>query len=133
MVQTITGYPATCTKTGLTDGEQCAQCHEILKAQEVIPANGHTAVVDKAVAPSCGHTGLTEGSHCSVCGEIIVAQQEVPALDHVYETVPAVPSTYMKGGSTAGTRCKVCGEWLIEPEPPQAPRARSAAAAPASA
>lgn len=117
MVQTITGYPATCTKTGLTDGEQCAQCHEILKAQEVIPANGHTAVVDKAVAPSCGHTGLTEGSHCSVCGEIIVAQQEVPALDHVYETVPAVPSTYMKGGSTAGTRCKVCGEWLIEPEP----------------
>ncbi|HPF53887.1 MAG TPA: hypothetical protein PLM48_04510, partial [Clostridia bacterium] len=58
----------------------CTICGET--KTEAIPAAGHTAVTDAAVAPTCTETGLTEGSHCSVCGEIIVAQKVVAATDH---------------------------------------------------
>ena len=50
-----------------------------------IPANGHTEVVDEAVAPTCEETGLTEGSHCSVCTETIVAQEVVKATGHLFD------------------------------------------------
>ena len=37
----IKGTPATCTKTGLTDGKKCSVCGEVLEAQTEIPALGH--------------------------------------------------------------------------------------------
>ena len=37
----IAGYESTCTETGLTDGEKCAVCGEILKSQDVIAAKSH--------------------------------------------------------------------------------------------
>ena len=40
-VEEIPGTAATCTDTGLTAGQKCAVCGEILKAQETIPALGH--------------------------------------------------------------------------------------------
>ena len=76
----LTGKPATCTEDGLTDGEACASCGAILKAQEVIPAKGHTVVKDAAVEATYEATGLTEGSHCSVCGLILQEQQVIPRL-----------------------------------------------------
>ena len=51
----------------------------------VIPGNGHTVVIDAAVAPSCTEPGLTEGSHCSVCNTVIKAQETVPATGHDFE------------------------------------------------
>ena len=35
------GFDASCGNTGLTDGEHCSVCNEVLKAQETIPAVGH--------------------------------------------------------------------------------------------
>ena len=70
---------ATCTEDGVLT-YFCARCDAA--KTEVIPATGHTEVVDAAVAPTCTESGKTEGSHCSVCGDIIVAQEEVPALGH---------------------------------------------------
>ncbi len=35
------GYPATCTDEGLSDGQQCSWCNQVIATQETIPALGH--------------------------------------------------------------------------------------------
>lgn len=50
--ETVSGYGATCTEPGLTDGVKCSVCGETLVEQEEIPAPGHDFVDDV----------------CSVCG-----------------------------------------------------------------
>lgn len=57
----VVGKAATCTETGLTDGEKCAVCGEVLTAQEVIPA--------------LGHTDPDADGKCSRCGEQLVAPE----------------------------------------------------------
>ena len=75
---------ATCTENGLTEGSHCA-CGEVLVAQEVVPATGHTEEDVAAVAPTCTETGLTAGKICSVCEETIVAQTVVDATGHAFD------------------------------------------------
>ncbi len=109
----IPGKPATCTETGLTDGEKCIRCEEIIVEQSVIDLVPHTDVVDSAVAPTCTGTGLTEGKHCSVCGEVIVKQIVVDALGHTEVVDHAVAPTCTETGLTEGKHCSVCNEVLV--------------------
>ena len=111
--ETITGYAATCTNDGLTDGKKCSECGEILVAQEVIQAKGHTEVVDEAVAATCTTAGKTEGKHCSVCSEVLVAQNTVDALGHTEVVDEAVEATCTTAGKTEGKHCSVCSEVLV--------------------
>ena len=106
--ETIPGYAPTCTATGLTDGQKCSKCKEVVKSQESIPATGHTEVTDAAVAATCTKTGLTEGKHCSVCNEVIVAQTVVDALGHNYTSVVTTPPNCTDQGYTTHT-CGACG------------------------
>lgn len=73
---------STCTEAGSYDSVvYCSVCHvEASRTHITTPANGHTVVVDAAVAATTTSTGLTEGSHCSVCGDTIVAQIVIPML-----------------------------------------------------
>ena len=65
------GYEATCLEDGLTDGEHCSICNEVITAQEIILATGHTAsnwIIDKEA------TYTTEGEmhkECIVCGDVL--------------------------------------------------------------
>ena len=95
----------------VTDGVKtytCTICKET--KTEVIPATGHTEVIDEAVEATCTTPGKTDGKHCSVCNEITVAQEVIPAKGHTEVIDPAVEATCTEPGKTEGKHCSVCGE-----------------------
>lgn len=57
----------TCTETGLTEGSHCSVCGEVLTAQKVVAATGHTYG-----APTfnwaADHSACTAAYACTVCG-----------------------------------------------------------------
>ncbi|MBQ2031302.1 MAG: hypothetical protein II483_03730 [Lachnospiraceae bacterium] len=101
----ISGKAATCTAPGLTDGEKCSRCGEILKKQETIPALGHAAVKVPGKAATCTEAGLTDGEKCSRCGAILKKQETIPALGHVWDE--GVVTTQPKG-TKPGVRTYTC-------------------------
>lgn len=112
--ETIKGYEATCTSTGLTDGSTCKKCGEILVAQEVISVKDHAEIIDAALEATCTSTGLTEGKHCSVCATIIIEQELIPAIDHMEsDWIVDVEPTKTENGSKY-TECITCGKKINE-------------------
>ena len=91
---------STCSVHGMTAGEKCSDCGEILVAQEELPLVPHTEVKAEAVAAGCITAGLTEGTKCSVCGAAIKAQETVAAVGHKWE----------------GIGCTTCGAVKFEAE-----------------
>ena len=90
----------TCEYEGLTQGSHCADCNEVIIAQEAIPSKGHKEVIDEALAPSCTTTGLTQGSHCSECNKVLIAQEIVETVEH----------SGGKATCTEKAECEVCHE-----------------------
>ena len=98
-----------CTTTGLTEGNHCAYCGEILLEQNVINALGHDVVIDSAVVPGCLIDGASEGSHCARCYEILEARHPIPYTGHSPVLMPAINPDCTHAGRTAGSYCSVCG------------------------
>lgn len=98
----------TCTKSGLTEGQKCAVCEEILVAQNVIAPTGHKVVTDNAVESTCITVGKTEGSHCENCDTVFVEQKDVPKLEHVLKEMEAYGATCEENGFTGGIKCENC-------------------------
>ena len=100
----------TCTKTGLTAGSHCSVCNEVLKAQEEIPALGHTwNDGEVTTAPTCTETGVKTFT-CETCGD--TRTEKIKATGHTAVDEEAVAPTCTKPGLTAGSHCSVCNEVL---------------------
>ena len=76
------GEPATCFITGLTEGQHCLVCNEVLIPQKVIEKLPHTPEIEEAVPATCTDYGCTEAIHCSVCLEYIVKPQSIAPKGH---------------------------------------------------
>ena len=100
---------ATCTDSGMTEGEKCSVCGKVLVEQRTVPAKGHTPVVDSgAVEPTCTTPGYTAGIHCDTCNEVLSEVKEIPAA-HTAAVDPEIPATAKDSGWTEGSHCLVCG------------------------
>ncbi len=108
---------ATCTETGLTAGSHCSVCGEVLEAQTVVPATGHTAgtaVKENENAPTCTATGSYDNvTKCTVCGEELSRETvTVPVIDHSYNAEVTDPTCTAKGYTTY--TCSVCGDTYVD-------------------
>jgi len=103
----VEGYAATCTQTGLTDGYKCSVCNEILSAQVITPANGHSW--DKGTVttePTCTTAG-ERTYECTVCEE--TKTEVITENGHTEEIIPGKEATCTETGLTDGKKCTVCG------------------------
>ena len=112
----VPGYDATCTKSGLEDGYKCKICGDIVVAQKVIPATGHSEIKIPAVAPTCTEPGATEGLKCFTCGEILTNPTPIIAKGHTEKTIAAVAATCTQTGLTEGKICSVCNTVTVKQE-----------------
>lgn len=67
--QKMDGKAATCKETGLTEGEKCLRCGEVLKAQEEIPTTLHA------------HHGYDGEGKCKNCGKAKAALHDLKRED----------------------------------------------------
>ena len=110
----IPAVNASCTKTGLTEGQKCVLCNKIIVEQKETPLAPHNETKLPRIEATCTKTGLTEGSKCSTCDKIILQQQEISLKPHSEQIIPAVNATCLKTGLTEGKKCSVCNKILLE-------------------
>ena len=88
--------PATCTKTGLTEGSHCSVCGTVITKQTETPA-GHKYVAT-VVPPTSKSDGYTEYK-CSVCGDTY--------KDNIIESTGSVGLAYRVNSD--GKTCTITG------------------------
>ncbi|MBQ7296161.1 MAG: leucine-rich repeat protein [Clostridia bacterium] len=105
---------ATCTGTGLTAGDKCSVCGEIITAQTVTSKLAHTESEWITDTPAtCSKEG-TKHTECTAC-RTEMQTAAISKLSHTEEVVPEVKATCRGTGLTAGVKCSVCGE-VITPQ-----------------
>lgn len=101
----------TCTETGLTAGSHCSVCNEVLVAQTVVPATGHsfTNYVSNNDA-TCTQDG-TKTAYCDhECGTTKTIADEGSALGHNMTHHDAVSSTCLVQGNIEYYSCSRCNK-----------------------
>ncbi len=115
---------ATCTKDGLTEGSHCDRCGKVLKAQEVVPAKGHSYVWIIDQQADYGIQGK-EHQECKVCGargetKTIAAKATgilLPRITHSTNKTQTVQWNGIKGATKYrlyGAKCSDSGFTLLK-------------------
>ena len=100
---------ATCTTAGKTAGSHCAVCNAVIKAQEEIPAAGHSFGEWETVKSSTCNDKGSQKRACKVCG--YTETKDVDANGHTWEkdyTVDKEPTCTAEGSKSI--HCKNCDE-----------------------
>ena len=101
----------TCTETGLTEGKHCSVCNEVLVAQNVVPANGHS-FGDWTVVTAAGC--VTAGSESRSCHCGASETREIAAIGtHDYVGKVTKEATETEEGEKTYT-CNACGDVQVE-------------------
>ena len=108
----IAGKQATCTEAGLTVGSKCSVCNEILVAQDIIPATGHSMAANwiTQTPASCTSAG-TKKRNCTACN--YYETDTIPATGHNPGLWTTGKPTCVKPGTNTST-CTVCGAEILE-------------------
>ena len=109
----LSAVSPSCTKTGLTQGEKCVDCEEIIIKQQIIEKTEHTEETVLGEEPTCEETGLTNGKKCSICDTVLVEQQVISAKGHTEVVVQGQEATCTQTGLTDGKKCSVCGKTTV--------------------
>ena len=85
--ETLSAKDATCTETGLTAGEKCKVCGEIITAQTIVPALGHKHTeIRNAEKATCSKAGYTGDTYCLDCKEKIASGSVIPKTAHSWDS-----------------------------------------------
>ena len=111
--QVIPAVTATCAETGLTEGQKCSVCDEILVAQKTIPIDPDNHVGALTPVPgraaTCVSEGAKDGFYCSACKATV--QETIPKdpNNHLMAKVVEGTATCTEAGLSSYTVCADCG------------------------
>ena len=98
---------ATCESEGKTEGSHCGVCGTVIKAQEPIPATGHSwdngKVTKEATCTETGEKTYT----CITCQK--TKTESIAKTGHTEVKDAAIAATCESEGKTEGSHCDVCG------------------------
>ncbi len=95
----------TCTTTGLTEGKHCSVCNEILVAQQVIVATGHSYGAWYTVTEPGEYTEGLDQRGCQNCDHYETRTIAALGHTHSYDAVVTAPTCTEKGYTTYTCRC----------------------------
>ena len=111
---TLSGTPATCDNTGLSDYVICETCGKTLKAQEVLSKINHEfSEWEEDMPATCTNKGK-EKRECIHCH--LEEYRDIPMKEHNYIQGESEDSTCTHQGHTSDTHCHDCGHVLTPSE-----------------
>ncbi len=112
--QVIPAVTATCAETGLTEGQKCSVCGEILVAQKTIPIDPDNHVGALTLVPgraaTCVSEGAKDGFYCSACKATVQETIPIDPNNHLMaKVVEGTAATCTEAGLSSYTVCADCG------------------------
>ena len=107
VLKKIPAVEETCTKSGLTEGEKCANCGKITIEQETIPAKGHAYGSWKVTKSATCTTNGSKEKVCANCGNKVT--ETINALGHRWnEDYTVDKEAKCKEDGSESIHCSVC-------------------------